>query len=103
MLCYNRGMTNYEAILETPITTIRDVHTVKDFLEQLLMKVWVEEEDFSGKRPFGNSGWKQDVAVALIKAKVIDGELDEDGYIEDYDRHEFETLMRDLIKHIFTK
>ena len=103
MLCYNRSMTNYDTILETPITTVRNVHTIREFLEQLLTTVWIEEEGFSGKRPFGNSGWKQDVAVALIKAKVIDGELDEDGYIEDYDRQEFETLMRDLIKHIFTK
>jgi hypothetical protein len=103
LLCYNRTMTNYDAVLATPITTVRNVHTVKEFLEQLLLTVWTEEEEFSGKRPFGNSGWKQDIAVALIEGKVIDGELDEDGYIEDYDRYEFETLMKNLIAYVFNK
>lgn len=96
-------MTNYDAILATPLTSVRNVHTVKDFLERLLLTLWTEEENFSGKRPFGDSGWKQDIVIALIKAKLIDGELDEDGYIENYDRHEFEKLMKNLIAYVFNK
>jgi hypothetical protein len=96
-------MTNYDAILATPITTVHNVHTVKDFLEQLLLTVWAEEEEFSGKRPFGNSGWKQDIGAALIEAGIIGGKLDEDGYIESWDTWEFDALMQNLIKHIFNK
>lgn len=39
--------------------------TVRDYLKALLRRLWLEQEGFSGKRPFGNSGWE-----------------DEDGWIE---------------------
>ena len=32
--------------------------TVKDYLKTLLHTLWDEEDGFSGKRPFGNSGWQ---------------------------------------------
>jgi hypothetical protein len=35
--------------------------TVRDYLKALLLKLWEEEEGFSGKRPFGNSGWKHEL------------------------------------------
>ncbi len=43
------------------------VDTVRDYLKALLLRVWTEEEGFSGKRPFGNSGWKNEVYDALIR------------------------------------
>lgn len=32
--------------------------TVGEYLKILLLTLWDEEDCFSGKRPFGNSGWK---------------------------------------------
>lgn len=43
--------------------------TVRGYLYALLEAVWEEEEGFSGKRPFGNSGWKRDVIGPLVKAR----------------------------------
>ena len=56
--------------------------TVRGYLIALLTELWREEECFSGKRPFGNSSWQYDVYVPLIKAGIVDGALDEDGYID---------------------
>jgi hypothetical protein len=59
--------------------------TVRQYLIELLATLWSEGESFSGKRPFGNSGWEYDVFVPLIKAGHIPGSVDEDGYVEDVD------------------
>ena len=45
--------------------------TVRDYLKALLSSVWEKEEGFSGKRPFGNSGWQDEVHSALAAAHVI--------------------------------
>lgn len=78
--------------------------TIKDYFHILLRTLWEEEEGFSGKRPFGNSGWKWDVYVVLIRAGVIDGELDEDGLVKamsDIEMEKAEKLISRLIEHIF--
>ncbi len=59
--------------------------TVRQYLRMLLTTLWEEGEGFSGKRPFGNSGWEYDLYRPLIKAKFIGGQLDEDGWIESID------------------
>jgi hypothetical protein len=56
-----------------------DAATVGDYLGKLLLEVWREGEGFSGKRPFGNSGWEWELYAALGRAGVVGG-LDEDGY-----------------------
>lgn len=56
--------------------------TVRDYLIELLCVVWREDEAFSGKRPFGNSGWAHDIYVPMVKAGLITGTLDDDGYVE---------------------
>lgn len=43
-------------------------YTVKGYLKALLIAVWDEGESFSGKRPFGNSGWDYDILTALVDA-----------------------------------
>ena len=45
---------------------IGDSETIRQYLYQLLRSVWRENEEFSGKRPFGNSGWQYDVYKALV-------------------------------------
>lgn len=68
--------------------------SVRDYLCELLVMLWNEGEDFSGKRPFGNSGWEHDLYVPLVKAGFIDGKLDADGYIES---------LADSAAHMFVK
>jgi hypothetical protein len=54
--------------------------TVGGYLQKLLVTLWIEQEGFSGKRPFGNSGWDYDLMKALADGGFIKGEIDEDGY-----------------------
>lgn len=75
--------------------------TVRCFLSALLTTLWDEDEGFSGKRPFGNSDWKHDVYEALVKAGVVDGDLDEDGYLDHADYDAADQLIQDAIKHVF--
>lgn len=59
--------------------------TIRGYLVALLAEVWNEGDQFSGKRPFGNSGWETDLYIPLIEAELIAGSFDDHGYPEDYD------------------
>jgi hypothetical protein len=74
--------------------------TIRGYLKAILLSVWLEGEEFNGKRPFGNSGWKGDVEVALIKAGVIEGSLDENGYIDSSDSSGANKLIATAIKEL---
>lgn len=67
--------------------------TIRDYLKRLLVTLWEEKESFSGKRPFGNSGWQYDLYVALIKGGAIAGKLDSEGRIGEIDRVEADKLI----------
>lgn len=67
--------------------------TVRQFFYELLKTLFEEGEGFSGKRPFGNSGWDGDLIKCFIENKVINGSLDEDGYIKDFDRKEYNKAL----------
>lgn len=56
--------------------------TMIGYFRELLKALWIEGEGFSGKRPFGNSGWQDDVYLALVKEGLVKGGLDEHGYLE---------------------
>lgn len=45
--------------------------TVRAYLIELLTEVWVEEEGFNGKRPFGNSGWQNEVYSAMFRQGIV--------------------------------
>ena len=76
--------------------------TVRQFFFELMKTLWIEQEGFSGKRPFGNSGWDGDLISCLVKNKLIKGKLDEDGYLEDYDNKEVDKfVMSQILKPLF--
>lgn len=62
--------------------------TIRDYLKALLLAVWDEAEGFSGKRPFGNSGWMYDVYASLERA----------GLARTDDDSNADALVRDAIK-----
>jgi len=47
-----------------------DAATVRDYLKELLLTVLIEEESFSGKRPFGNSGWQYELLGPIESAGI---------------------------------
>lgn len=71
--------------------------TVGQYLIALAREVWTIGEGFSGKRPFGNSGWEYDIHKALVQADVVEGEIDEYGYLDDSD----DAAVEEYIKEAF--
>lgn len=74
--------------------------TIRGYLITLLHQLWQEGEGFSGKRPFGNSGWEYDLYVPLITAGVVKGELDDDGYVANIDKPAAYRVISDCIEHL---
>lgn len=72
--------------------------SIRNYFKELLCKLIEEEEGFSGKRPFGNSGWVHDLVKALVQAKAIKGTYDEEyDSADDYSWGEFYKVIFDLI------
>lgn len=74
-----------------------NAETIKDYLKALLTELWKEGEGFSGKRPFGNSGWEFEIYTALIVAGVVKGKLDDDGYLDSVDEKSANKLIFEAI------
>ena len=76
--------------------------TFKEYFHRLLTTLWAEQDGFSGKRPFGNSGWDYDVYQGLIKNGLFPGRLDGDGYIDEIDSDEaYEFVLINIINKLF--
>jgi len=80
---------------------IGDDLTVRDYLRDLLLMLWEKGEEFSGKRPFGNSGWKYELYKPLIAGGFIPGTLDDDGYVNTVDEKIATNYVRNLIIAVF--
>lgn len=74
--------------------------TIGEYLVALAAAVWEENEGFSGKRPFGASGWECEIYLALIQAKAIPGSLDEDDYIDECDEQAADALVKKALKSL---
>lgn len=72
--------------------------SIHDYLIRLLSTLWHEQDEFSGKRPFGNSGWNYDLLACLIAHKIIPGELDDEGCVMEVDEEQGDTIIREYIK-----
>lgn len=74
---------------------VNDAHagTIRGYLVALLTALWMKQEGFSGKRPFGNSGWFYDLYIPLIKAGVCTGSLDDAGYIYEVNDKQADELI----------
>ena len=71
--------------------------TIKGYLKALLEKIWEEGEGFSGKRPFGNSGWEYDLYKPLVRSGLVEGSVDEYGCINSFDRSAADQIIYDAI------
>ena len=90
-------MTN-EEILALPMQpNDAEAATIHDYLRALLRALWDEGESFSGKRPFGNSGWEYDIFCALIAGGALLGTLDDHGFCEEVDPIAGRKLIQSVI------
>ena len=56
--------------------------TLRGYLQTLLLTLWREEQGFSGKRPFGNSGWQSTLETDLVNGGVLPGKVVDEYYSE---------------------
>jgi hypothetical protein len=75
-----------------------DAPTVRAYLLALLRELWANDEGFDSKRPFGNSGWQEEVYIGLARAGVVEAEFDEDGYLDHCDYAAADVLIQDAIR-----
>lgn len=73
-----------------------DAKTLGEFIMLLGAELFEDQEDFSGKRPFGNSGWILDAYTPLIVAGIIDGQLDQYGYLEKVDSDAGDKIFQEI-------
>ena len=73
---------------------------IRSYLKALLYTLWNEGEGFSGKRPFGDSGWDYELYKALIINGNVNGKLDSDGYIDTVDKTEADKLIFKAIEEL---
>lgn len=94
-------MTNKEILeLEFESTDLGETITIKEFFKRLLTTLFEEGECFSGKRPFGNSGWDYDLCICLAKNGVIKGKYDSKYDDWDWDSKEADKKILELIKEL---
>lgn len=77
-----------------------DAETIREYLIALLSELWILKEAFGGKRPFGNSGWDGELAVALVRAGLVTGVVDEDGDLDSADWDSVESSIAHAINHL---
>lgn len=71
------------ADLEFQSTEMSDSQvTIRQWLGELLSRVWIEKDEFSGKRAFGNSDWEYEIYNVLIQEGVVAGMVGVFGDIE---------------------
>ena len=76
--------------------------TIQQWLRELLCRVWIERDDFSGKRAFGNSGWEYDIYRTFIREDVIIGSEDKYGdvVISASERNLADNIILDIIVEV---
>lgn len=83
--------------LELPPNQV-DATTIREYLKALLATVWEQGAQFNGRRPWGLSSWRAPIEEALIVAKLVDGQLDADGYVDRVNDREVNSLIRTAIE-----
>lgn len=65
-----KTVLNYKFQFDSP-----GLCSIRQYLVELSRQCWIQEDCFNGKRPFGNSGWKIDIYIALAEGGFINGEF----------------------------
>lgn len=70
---------DFKGIWNMPMDTYEGVTSIGSHCKELLQALIQEDEGFSGKHPFGNSGWFTFFEIAFVKHGIVAGKLTEDG------------------------
>lgn len=87
-------------ILDTPIQFDYKDTTLRILFKELLSGVLHEADSFSGKRALWDSDWQTQIAMGLIRANLMEGEIiEDDGYEDpDFDWDEFHKVTDKAIE-----
>lgn len=80
--------------------------TIYQWFNVIIWHLWVQGEEFDSKRPFGNSDWKHDILVALVKHGEIDGTYDSDFdivEIDSFSKAEADQIIFDYLQKRFKR
>lgn len=78
--------------------SLGEYHSFRSYFKRLLNTLIMEQEEFSGKRPFGNSGWFYDLMIPLIEAGYVYGSLDDDGFVRSCNSDSGELLLLRMVE-----
>lgn len=94
---------DYKNILGIPMEeNDADASTIGEYLIRLLCALWTEGEGFSGKRPFGNSGWEYEIYRSLVASKIVEGQIDEEyGDLLDVNKKDANEIILETIKSLY--
>ena len=87
------------AALDTSFESM-DIGTVtaRAYLKRLLHDLLMKGESFSGKRPWGNSGWEHELAMPLSIAGVIDADIEDERYAYPKDEDDYKAALAALVE-----
>jgi len=97
------GHATPDQVLSTAMDSTRNdakATNIREYLVELLAQLWQEGESFSGKRPFGNSGWDWELYGALYDAGHVKGRRDEYGDLFDVDSKLADQLIMAAIRYL---
>lgn len=60
--------------------------SIREYMALIACEVWRWQDGFSGKRPFGNSGWCWEVYQAVIDRGLVEGVASEDDLTDEQRR-----------------
>lgn len=93
-------MTHNEMLDCSTIFRDVDVTTLRGYFHALLETLWLDGEGFSGKRPFGNSGWEVDVYLALVEMGAVKGRIMRGEDWSELDSCDYEAANKLVVKLI---
>jgi hypothetical protein len=82
LILRKKTMTDQEILDKKYHFNDAGANSLREYFKNLAYMVWQEEEGFSGKRPFGNSGWQYDVYKCLKEFGIVSEEQMQRGYRE---------------------
>ena len=91
---------DWNYILDLPVD--HDVAlTIRGYLHRLMSALWRDRHGFSGKRPFGDSGWEFTLYESLVENGIVKGEFDEDMCLKSVDVENADKVIQSCINFVF--
>lgn len=102
----SKNLTGKDVLKIKMVENDAGAKTIREYFVSLLWELWVEGESFSGKRPFGNSGWEYEIYQSLAKAGAIEATYypkdddEEEPEIDSYDEKTANRLIKLAIESL---